>query len=112
MVSEDTDGYLGRLNAEQEITLAKFKAVINTLAAKKWGYDLSQFDDYDYLRFLRARKFGLKEASVMFNKYIQWRKDFEVDKIYVLRTIETQIGVPLPRTAERQGHLPPRPPQG
>ena len=60
-----------------------FKAELQKLAVATWKYDLSQFDNYDYLRFLRARKFKVKKAIEMFNDYIKWRIESAVDQIYV-----------------------------
>lgn len=74
---------MGHLTLEQEKILSEFKAHTRTLAEKEWKYELSQFDDYDYLRFLRARKFDHKAAIEMFSKYIKWRIEFGVDQIFV-----------------------------
>lgn len=38
-------------------------------------------DDATLLRFLRARKFDLDKARLMFVANEQWRKDFGVDEI-------------------------------
>ncbi len=83
MVTKEGDGYLGALSERQQLLLTQLKETINKQNAETWKYDLAQFDDYDYLRFLRARKFDLKETLKMFTKYIKWRIDFEVDRIFV-----------------------------
>ncbi len=79
-----TTGYMGRLTPEEQKTLATFKQLINKFAAEKWKYSLAPFNDFDYLRFLRARKFDLKKSLLMFDKYITWRINSDVDKVYVL----------------------------
>jgi len=40
-----------------------------------------QYDDYYLLRFLRARKFEMDKVILMFNTFMQWRKDNDVDNI-------------------------------
>ena len=77
------DGYWGNLNPEQEKTFIQFKIEVIRLSEEVWNYDITQFDNYDYLRFLRARKFDLEKTIEMFSKYIKWRVEFEVDKILV-----------------------------
>ena len=84
MVTKPGDGYLGNLLPIQEKTLVEFKANVMRINAEAWKYDLGQFDDYDFLRFLRARKFDLKKTLEMFDKYIKWRIEYEVDKIFVI----------------------------
>jgi len=83
MKVEDT-GYLGSLSEKQNDTLVKFKEEVKTENKKTWHYDISQFDDYDYLRFLRARKFDLAKTFKMFDKYIKWRIESKVDDLLVL----------------------------
>jgi len=43
--------------------------------------DHPQYDDYYMLRFLRARKFDMEKTTLMFNTFIEWRKDNDVDNI-------------------------------
>lgn len=38
-------------------------------------------DDYDLLRFCRARKFVLGDIQLMFTNYINWRKENNVDTV-------------------------------
>lgn len=40
-----------------------------------------QYDDYYLLRFLRARKFDMDKTKLMFNTFLDWRKENEVDDI-------------------------------
>ena len=78
-------GYLGSLTKEEQQVLTVFKALLQKFAAERWKYDLSQFDEYDYLRFLRARKFEIKASVQMFDAYINWRKTEGLDQIYVFQ---------------------------
>ena len=80
---EGGDGYFGHLTQEQEKTMIKFKEEVTRVNTSEWKYDLSQFDDYDYLRFLRARQYNIGKTMEMFTKYIKWRIDFKVDTINV-----------------------------
>jgi hypothetical protein len=43
------------------------------------GYD--RFDDQTLLRFLRARKFDLPKAQIMWEGNEKWRKEFGADEI-------------------------------
>ena len=51
------------------------------------GLDGLIYDDYFRLRFLRARKFDMDKTKLMFNNYLQWRKDNDVDNILDVSTI-------------------------
>ena len=68
--------WLGHLSPEQEQALKEFK---NTLPEAQ----LAQFDDAYLLRFLRARKFKLKDVAKMWGDFIEWRKKNNVDTITV-----------------------------
>lgn len=48
-------------------------------AIAKVGYD--RYDDKTLLRFLRARKFDLPKAKLMWEINEKWRKDFGTDEI-------------------------------
>ena len=39
------------------------------------------YDDYYMLRFLRARKFDMDKTKLMFNNFLTWRKEHDVDNI-------------------------------
>jgi hypothetical protein len=43
--------------------------------------DLANYNDRFLLRFLRARKFILKDTSLMLKNYFQWRIDNDIDAI-------------------------------
>ena len=77
------EGYWGNLTPEQERTFTEFKIAIIRMADETWNYDITRFDNYDILRFLRARKFDLEKTIEMFDRYIKWRIEAEVDKIFV-----------------------------
>ena len=47
--------------------------------AKQIGYD--RYDDQTLLRFLRARKFDLPKAKIMWEANEKWRKEFGTDNI-------------------------------
>lgn len=47
--------------------------------------DHPQYDDYYLLRFLRARKFEMDKTILMFNTFIEWRKENDVDNIFNVR---------------------------
>ena len=52
-------GVMGDLGPEQQKGLEMFKGAVGT-------EKLPQHDDYDFLRFLRARKFDLEKALTMY----------------------------------------------
>jgi len=64
-------GHLGNLTPQQEHTLQEFKKNIPSLPPR--------YDDYYFLRFLRARQFKLQEALEMFHNYLQWRQEVDAD---------------------------------
>ena len=84
MEEKGKEGFWGHLAPEQEHIFTEFKIMVIRASEEVWNYDILQFDNYDYLRFLRARKFDLKKTFEMFDKYIKWRIEYEVDKILVL----------------------------
>ena len=44
--------------------------------------DPEKYDDYFFLRFLRARKFDVDKSTLMLNNYFKWREEFGTDDIY------------------------------
>ena len=72
-------GFMGDTSPEQETVLAEFKAWIE--AGQVADLKALKFDDYDLLRFCRARKFVLADIQVMFTNFIEWRKNENVDSI-------------------------------
>ena len=59
------------MSEEQEKQLEVFRKYIkdNNIT------DHPQYDDYYLLRFLRARKFDMEKTILMFNNFMNWRKD-------------------------------------
>ena len=39
------------------------------------------FDDYDILRFCRARKFVMEDVQLMWTNFVNWRKENDVENI-------------------------------
>ncbi|KAF8790860.1 SEC14-like protein 2 isoform X2 [Argiope bruennichi] len=67
-------GYVGNLNATQEEALKKLKE--NTVDVHR-----SSYDDYYYLRWLRAREFDVSKAETMMRKNIAFRRKIGADTI-------------------------------
>lgn len=68
---------MGDMSEAQWRALEEFKNYIKTNNIT----DHPQFDDYYLLRFLRARKFEMDKTIQMFNNFIEWRKENDVDNI-------------------------------
>jgi hypothetical protein len=54
------------------------------------------YDDYYLLRFLRARKFEMDKVKLMWNNFIDWRKENDVDNVidviyYIINTVDILI---------------------
>ena len=77
-------GFMGDTSAEQDKVLAQFKEWITV--TEIGDLEAMHFDDYDLLRFCRARKFDLNLMQVMWQNFINWRKEAEVESI-----IETYV---------------------
>lgn len=78
------DSTYGNLTPQEEKTFNEFKTMI-LAKQNEWKYSIAQFDDYDHLRFLRARKFDIKKTFEMFEKYVKWRIENKVDQIFTYR---------------------------
>lgn len=74
--------FMGDMSEEQEKALEQFKQYIkdNNIT------EHPQYDDYYLLRFLRARKFDMEKTLLMFNNFMEWRKENDVDHILEVRT--------------------------
>lgn len=75
------NSFMGDLSEEQEKQLEVFKKYIKDNGVT----DHPQYDDYYMLRFLRARKFDMEKTILMFNNFMAWRKDNDVDNILTVR---------------------------
>ncbi|BGP29438.1 cytosolic factor, phosphatidylinositol/phosphatidylcholine transfer protein [Rhodotorula toruloides] len=73
-----TSGHPGNLTQEQKAILQQFK---QELAAEGY-YDPAKHDDAMLLRFLRARKFDLAKAKIMWIDTQKWKQSFHVDELY------------------------------
>ena len=71
------------LSEEQNSALQQFKTYIrdNSITSDP------TYDEYYLLRFLRARKFDMDKTKLMFNNFIEWRKENDVDNILEVRTV-------------------------
>jgi len=76
---------MGDMSEDQEKALEQFRKYIkdNNIT------EHPQYDDYYLLRFLRARKFEMDKTILMFNTFMEWRKENDVDNILEVR--EKQI---------------------
>ena len=70
-------GFVGDCSDEQEFVLQSFKDWVKS----EGKADLESMDDYDYLRWCRARKFKIEDIQKMFNTHMEWRKTEDVDNI-------------------------------
>lgn len=73
----EKSGFMGDTSPEQDQVLAQMKEWIIACQIA----DLEIWDDYDLLRFCRARKFVLADVQVMFENFINWRKEENIDTI-------------------------------
>ena len=74
---------MGDMSEEQEKQLEVFRKYIKDNNVT----DHPQYDDYYLLRFLRARKFDMEKTLLMFNNFMTWRKENDVDNILTVRYI-------------------------
>jgi len=70
-------GYMGDLSEEQEQVLSVIQKFAKAIQFDKVGNK----DDFDLLRFCRARKFVVADIKTMMQDHVQWRKDNDVDNI-------------------------------
>jgi CRAL/TRIO, N-terminal domain len=68
-------GFMGDTSPQQEQVLAQFRDWV-----KESNLDpIGRYDDYDFLRFCRARKFDLPNIQLMFTNTMNWRRENDVD---------------------------------
>jgi hypothetical protein len=71
-------GFLGNLTKTQEKVLSEFKEYLQTV-----GQDQNPlYDDWNLLKYCRARKFVLDDVIKMWDAYIKWRKDNAIDNLF------------------------------
>ena len=68
---------MGDLSEEQKSTLEEFKKYLVEINLA----DNPEYDDYYMLRFLRARKFDIDKTKLMFNNFVNWRRENDVDNV-------------------------------
>ncbi|GFZ44229.1 Phosphatidylinositol/phosphatidylcholine transfer protein, partial [Saitozyma sp. JCM 24511] len=81
-------GHPGHLDEAQTATLTQFRSELiadgllpEDIDAKKTELGYDRFDDQTLLRFLRARKFDIPKAKLMWANNEKWRKEFGADEI-------------------------------
>ncbi|WWC89588.1 uncharacterized protein L201_004513 [Kwoniella dendrophila CBS 6074] len=88
MSADPLSGHPGHLSETQQAALTQFRQELiaeGGIPSNKdevvahLGYD--RFDDQTLLRFLRARKFDVPKAKLMWNANEKWRKEFGADEI-------------------------------
>jgi hypothetical protein len=70
-------GFMGDTSEEQDACLGQFKEWIVATEAN----GAYQYDEYDLLRFCRARKFDLGLVQLMFTNFIKWRQEEGVEDV-------------------------------
>jgi len=71
-------GFPGDCSEEQLVALEKFREIVK---ARNNGELDPKWDDAYLLRFLRARKFNLKDTEKMWTDFILWRQKNHVDTL-------------------------------
>ncbi len=69
------------MTLDEQKVLSKFH---DLLKSKKLEYNTYLIDDSYLIRFLRARKMDLNKTFDMFNNYIKWRNENNIDDIDVI----------------------------
>ena len=75
----EKSGFMGDTSPEQDKVLEQFKEWVTV--TEIGDMNAMHFDDYDLLRFCRARKFDLPAMQIMWQNFINWRKQEEVEDI-------------------------------
>ena len=77
---ETHTGFMDDLSEAQQQALEEFKKMVSE---ENLTTD-PRYDDYYYLRFLRARKFNLDKTMEMFKKFLEWRIEHRADEAIVI----------------------------
>jgi len=77
--TREYSGFMGDTSPEQDKVLAEFKEWVN----QNNFNPINRWDDYDFLRFCRARKFVLPDIQLMFQNHINWRKTNNIDGLHL-----------------------------
>jgi hypothetical protein len=77
---------MGDLNDDMTHHLNDFRTFVMEL-----GLDTKMYDDYYLLRFLRARKFNMDNTKLMFNNFITWRKENDVDNVLEVSKLHSNL---------------------
>ena len=75
----EASGFFGDTSPEQEQCLAQLKEFVQAANLNPEG----RWDDYDFLRFCRARKFQIAEVQKMFMNHLEWRKNEQIDGLHL-----------------------------
>lgn len=67
---------MGDMSEQQEKALEEFKGYL-----RQQNITDPTYDDYYLLRFLRARKFDLDKTKLMFDTFLKWRAENDVDNV-------------------------------
>jgi len=54
-----------------------------TLVAFKQALGPMDFDDYTYVRFLKARKWNVEKTLLMFQNWLAWRMEIRIEEVRV-----------------------------
>jgi len=77
--------YIDDINKTQYKAFLEFKELV---LQKKTLTDFKMWKDDYLLRFLRARKFDVDKSHLMFDDFIKWRKELDVDNIEEVMTLK------------------------
>ena len=68
---------MGDLNTRQKTVLDELREWVNDNNFNANRY----WDDYDLLRYCRARKFNIQQVKLMFQNMVEWRYKNQIDAI-------------------------------
>ena len=86
-------GTLGHLTDKEKGIFKEFKALVTPEDIKTIQIPFEK-DDYVLLRFLRARKFVIKDTKLMWDNHLKWRQESELEENLV-RSHEDIAGLAL-----------------